>query len=90
MFYCKFVDLICGWYLKLDQFVFIVDFLIVICYCEQGVEYLEVFEVEVKGRFKGFGLNCNLYLLFDILVGRSKSIYIGGGDYGELVLVNFL
>ncbi|XP_068676102.1 uncharacterized protein [Montipora foliosa] len=87
-FYRKLADLTCGWHLKLDQFASIVDFLTAICYREQGVEHLEAFEAEVKGRSKGSGLNRNMHSLFDTLAGRSKSTYTGGVDYGELVPVN--
>ena len=87
-FYRKLADLSCGWHLKLDQFSSIVDFLTAICYREQGVEHLEAFEAEVKGRSKGSSLNRNLHALFDTLAGRSKSTYTGGGDWGGLVPVN--
>ncbi|XP_067027065.1 uncharacterized protein [Acropora muricata] len=88
VFYRKLAELSCGWHLKLDQFASIVDFLTAICYREQGVEYLEAFEAEVKGRSKGSGLNRNMHALFDTLAGRSKSTYTGGEDYGGLEPIN--
>lgn len=87
-FYRQLAELSCGWHLKLDQFASIVDFLTAICYREQGVEYLEAFEAEVKARSTGSGLNRNMHSLFDTLAGRSKSTYTGGADHGHLVPVN--
>lgn len=76
-FYKQLAELSCGWHLKLDQFSTIVDFLTAICYREQGMESLQTFEDEVRGR--GSGMNRSLHKLFDTLAGRD-TVYSPGSE----------
>ncbi|EDO36071.1 predicted protein [Nematostella vectensis] len=85
-FYRQLADITCGWHLKLDQFASIVDFLMAICYREQGLDSLQVFEDEVRGR--GSGMNRNLHKLFDTLSGRTTAYTAPAVDAAGLTPVN--
>ncbi|XP_048584326.1 uncharacterized protein LOC5507494 [Nematostella vectensis] len=85
-FYRQLADITCGWHLKLDQFASIVDFLMAICYREQGLDSLQVFEDEVRGR--GPGMNRNLHKLFDTLSGRTTAYTAPAIDAAGLTPVN--
>lgn len=85
-FYKQLAELSCGWHLKLDQFSTIVDFLTAICYREQGMDHLQTFEDEVRGR--GSGMNRSLHKLFDTLAGRDTEYEAGSGDNSGLIPVD--
>lgn len=87
-FYKQMAELSCGWHLKLDQFSTIVDFLTAICYREQGMESLQTFEDEVRGRGSGGGMNRSLHQLFDTLAGRTTTYEAGAGEASGLTPVN--
>lgn len=66
-FYRDMATLTDGFHLFLDQFSSIVNFMMAICYREQGLDELQVYEDEVQGR----GINRELHRMFDHLAGRT-------------------
>ncbi|XP_020893701.1 uncharacterized protein LOC110232824 [Exaiptasia diaphana] len=85
-FYKQLAELTCGWHLKLDQFSTIVDFLTAICYREQGIESLQTFEDEVRGR--GSGMNRSLHKLFDTLSGRTTTYEAASEGHADFIPVD--
>ncbi|TRY63933.1 hypothetical protein TCAL_10895 [Tigriopus californicus] len=73
-----------GFYIKLDQFSSIVNFIMAICYREQGPQQLENFETEVR---HSQGINRELHRLFDSLSGKSTE-FVGHAVSTELDPVN--
>jgi len=84
-FYRSLASLTEGYHLHLDQFASIVDFIMAICFREQSLDQLQMFEDEVRGR--GSGMNRSIHRLFDTLAGRETT-YSGGTDTSGLTPVN--
>ncbi|CAH1800252.1 unnamed protein product [Owenia fusiformis] len=87
-FYRTIAKLTGGYHLNLDQFAAIQDFMMAICFNERGMDQLQAYEAEVKGRKKGGGMNRELHRLFDTLNGRTKSTFVAGDVDGDLTAVN--
>ena len=67
-FYREMASLTDGFHLRLDQFSSIVNFMLAICFREEGGQALDRLETEVAGA--GLGMNRELHRLFDTLQGR--------------------
>lgn len=74
-FYRDLATLTDGFHLRLDQFSSIVNFMLAICFREEGGDTLDNYENEVKGKK---GMNREIHRLFATLQGRAPEV--GGGD----------
>eukprot|EP00092_Neocalanus_flemingeri_P008093 GFUD01008733.1.p1 GENE.GFUD01008733.1~~GFUD01008733.1.p1 ORF type:complete len:520 (-),score=147.42 GFUD01008733.1:102-1661(-) len=70
-FYRDLATLTDGFHLRMDQFSSIVNFMMAICFREEGGETLDAYESEVKTG--GKGMNRELHRLFDTLQGRTSD-----------------
>jgi len=77
-FYREMASLTDGFHLRMDQFSSIVNFMMAICFREEGGETLDTYETEVKTG--GKGMNRELHRLFDTLQGREAT---GTAEDGE-------
>ena len=72
-FYRELASLTEGFHLRMDQFSSIVNFMMAICFREEGGDTLDTYEAEVKTG--GKGMNRELHRLFDTLQVRILRLY---------------
>lgn len=70
-----------GYHLFLDQFSYIRDIILAICFKQLGVEQLEKYEQEVKQ--KEYGLNLSMRKIFDTMLNRKTEIVKDDKEYIE-------
>ena len=70
-----------GYHLFLDQFSYIRDILLAICFKQMGSEHLEKYEQEVKT--KEYGMTLSMRKIFDTMLGRKTEIEDNVVNYNE-------
>lgn len=70
-FYKQLAMFTSGYHMKLDQFSYIRDMMLAICFSHAGEEALENYEQEIKVK-KG-GMNKGLKHIFDVMLGREPE-----------------
>lgn len=80
-FYRELATLTDGFHLNLDQFSSIVNFMMAICFKEEGGDTLDNYEDEIKNKK---GMNREIHRLFATLQGRAPTVgATGAGVPGE-------
>ena len=72
-FYQTLADKTAGRRVELDQFSNLFDFIMAICYREQGAEFLDIYEQEVRQRNARMGLHKDLNAMFGALKDGEPS-----------------
>ena len=78
-FYRSLARLTDGFHLRLDQFSSVVNFMMAVCFREEGGDTLNNYEAELRA---SKSMNRELHLLFDTLQGRSSVGGAGDVSYG--------
>ena len=78
-FYRSLARLTDGFHLRLDQFSSVVNFMMAVCFREEGGDTLNNYEAELRA---SKSINRELHLLFDTLQGRSSVGGAGDVSYG--------
>ncbi|XP_061170107.1 uncharacterized protein LOC133179344 [Saccostrea echinata] len=72
-FYQTLADKTAGRRVELEQFSNLFDFIMAICYREQGAEFLDIYEQEVRARDAGIGVHKDLNAMFGALKDDEPS-----------------
>lgn len=80
-FYKQMAQATNGYHLFLDQFSYIRDILLAICYKQLGTEHLEKYEQEIKA--KEYGMTLSIRKIFDTMLGRKVDTTDNIVDYNE-------
>lgn len=72
-FYKQMAAMTNGYHLFLDQFVYIIDMFIAICYRQKGNEQVEQYEQELIKKNGGTGLSKSMRKMFDTMLNRKNA-----------------
>lgn len=82
MFYKHMAQSTNGYHLFLDQFSYVRDMLLAICFKQMGDGELEKYEQEVKER--EYGMTLSMRKMFDTMMGRTNTVDDSSKDDGKI------
>ena len=83
-FYQTLADKTAGRRVELQQFSNLFDFIMAICYREQGAEFLDMYEMEVRARDARMGLHSDVNAMFGALKdGEGEPSTSASADKGD-------
>ena len=83
IFYQTLADKTAGRRVELQQFSNLFDFIMAICYREQGAEFLDMYEMEVRARDARMGLHSDVSAMFGALKDGEPSAS-SSADKGDM------